>query len=412
MSTFTRTDGFEVTRSEGIEVADIFRRHFATARARHSLGPREQRVARDVMFCRTAVLGGHLQSCTSCELQRPAYNSCRNRHCPKCQALRQARWVEQRCSRILPTHCFHVVFTLPGELHGLARRNRALIFDLLMKSAAASLLALGRDPKWLGESAQLGITAVLHTWSRDLHLHPHVHCIVTGGGLFTDAQRWVSAPPDFLFPVRVLGSLFRGKFLAGLEQLRALPNFVDDADTDRAARRRLAKLYDTNWIVFAKRPFGGPEQVYRYLGRYTHRVAISNSRLLSSNDDAVVFRTRDQNTASVTPVEFIRRFLDHVLPPGFVKIRHFGLLSPVNINDRWAQARSLLTQGEVPAPAPPASDIPELAPAPPSDAPWVTLLLAITGIDVSICPRCHNRSLVRTSLPPACRGPPPAESPP
>jgi len=301
MSTFTRADGLEVARSDGIEVADIFRRHFAAARARHSLGPREQRVARDMMRCRTAALGGHLQSCTSCEFQRPAYNSCRNRHCPKCQALRQARWVQQRCSRILPTHCFHVVFTLPSELHSLARRNRALIFDLLMKSAAASLLELGRDPKWLGESAQLGIAAVLHTWSRELLFHPHVHCIVTGGGLSSVSQRWISAPPDFLFPTRVLGSLFRGKFLAGLERLRGLPNFTDDADDDRAVRRRRAKLYDTNWIVFAKRPFGGSEQVYRYLGRYTHRVAISNSRLLRSNDDAVVFRTRDQKTSRSHP---------------------------------------------------------------------------------------------------------------
>jgi hypothetical protein len=243
-------------------------------------------------------------------------------------------------TRILPVHYFHVVFTLPSELAGLVRDNRADIYELLIKSAAASLLALGRDPRWLGKAAQLGVTAVLHTWARDLHLHPHVHCIVTGGGLGEDDQ-WVAASPEFLFPVHVLGALFRGKFLAGLEQLRTEGKLHDDAD-DRAARRRRARLYEHSWVVYAKRPFGGPEQVYRYLGRYTHRVAISNARLVSMDDHAVVFRTRDKQTATVDPVEFIGRFLEHILPKGFIKIRHFGLLAPANVNDRLERAKRLL----------------------------------------------------------------------
>jgi len=312
-------------------VAEIFRRYLAPFKDKHALGPVEDRIARDVMACRTAVLGGHLDVCTSCGFQRPAYNSCRNRHCPKCQALRGARWVEQRLDRILPVHYFHVVFTLPGDLREVARRNRALVFDLLLKSAAAALLTLGRDPKWFGASAQLGVTTVLHTWARDLHFHPHAHCIVTGGGLAPDGKSWVAAPREFLLPVHVLGALFRGKFLDGLERLRARGLLRDDLD-DRAARRRRARLYEQSWVVYAKRPFGGAEQVYRYLGHYTHRVAISNARLVSVDDHAVVFHTRGQDTATIGPAEFIRRFLDHRLPRGFVKICHGGLLSPTNVN--------------------------------------------------------------------------------
>ena len=215
-------------------------------------------------------------------------------------------------------HHFHVVFTLPGDLRELARRNRALVFDLLLKSAAGALLTLGRDPKWFGRPIQLGVTTVLHTWARDLHFHPHAHCIVTGGGLARDGDAWVSASEDFLLPVHVLGALFRGIFLDGLERMRARGLLADDLG-NRAARRRRARLYDQSWVVYAKRPFGGAEQVYRYLGRYTHRVAISNHRLVSVDDAAVVFHTHRPNTAALHPVEFIRRFLQHRLPRGFVR---------------------------------------------------------------------------------------------
>ena len=245
----------------GLEVAEIFRRHLEPLRRRCGLGPEEDRIARDVMACRTAVLGGHLEVCTSCGLERPAYNSCRNRRCPKCQALRGARWVEERMERILPVHYFHVLFTLPSELHELGRRNRALVLDLLLESATRALLTLGRDPKWLGRPALLGVTSVLHTWARDLHFHPHAHCIVTGGGLALDGgeSAWVAAPPDFLVPVRVLGALFRGIFLHGLERHRVRGMLRDVLD-DRAARRRRARLYDQSWVVYAKRPFGGPSR--------------------------------------------------------------------------------------------------------------------------------------------------------
>jgi hypothetical protein len=388
----------------GLEVAEIFRRYLDAYRHEYVPGPAQDRIARDVMTCRTAVLGGHLELCTSCGFQRPAYNSCRNRHCPKCQALRGALWVEQRLDRILPVHYFHVVFTLPRDLHELARRNRALVFDLLLKSAAGALLTLGRDPKWFGRAAQLGVTTVLHTWARDLHFHPHAHCIVTGGGLALDEDTWVNAPQKFLLPVHVLGALFRGKFLDGLERMRARGLLGDDLD-DRAARRRRARLYDQSWVVYSKRPFGGAEQVYRYLGRYTHRVAISNARLVSVGNDAVVFRTRGQDTASIGPVEFLRRFLDHRLPRGFGKIRHGGLLAPTNVNGRLARAKALLPRDDPRAVNAETADRDRPEPKI-TDLPWPDLFLTLTGLDLKVCPACHGRTIVRLPLPLACRGPP------
>src|ERR1700689_1397644 len=249
-----------------LELADVVRAHgdaFVRSRALRS----EQRDAlRDIERCRTAALGGHLDVCTACGHEKPSYNSCRNRHCPKCQALAQARWIDKRVERLLPVHYFHVVFPPPSELRGVAMRSRELCFDLLFASAAETLLALARDPKRLG--AELGVTMVLHTWTRALLFHPHVHAIVTGGGLSEDGSSWVGTRPNFLFPVRVIGALFRGKMLAALERARD-HGLVTLDDVDVAALRQ------KSWIVYAKRPFGGPEQVIRYLGRYTHRVGIS-----------------------------------------------------------------------------------------------------------------------------------------
>ena len=306
-------------------------------------------------------------------------------------------------TRLVPTHYFHVVFTLPHELQGLVRRNRARLYDLLLKSAAATLETLGHDPRWLPEPAQLAITAVLHTWTRELHFHPHVHCLVSGGGLSLDGTRWIAAPPAFLFPVHVLGKLFRGKFLAGLATLLAAGQLEDDAD-DRAARRRRQRLYDHAWVVYAKRPFGGPQQVFRYLGHYTHRVAISNHRLVHLDDDTVVFRTRGRDRAACPPVEFIRRFLDHVLPNRFVKIRHCGLFAAVHARTRLAHARHLLNV--TPTTATPHSD-PAPAPAPsPPVRPFAALLLHLTGIDLARCSICRQRTMVRRPLLRECRGPP------
>jgi hypothetical protein len=314
--------------------------------------------------------------------------------------------------RILPVHYFHLVFTLPSELHGLAYNNRAAIFALLFRSAANTLLTLAEDPKWLGKDAQLGITAVLHTWTRELCFHPHVHCIVTGGGLAHDKSQWVPAPRDFLFPVHVVGALFRGKFMAGLQELLDEGELRDDA-TDRAARRRRQRLYKTSWVVYAKRPFGGPEQVFRYLGRYTHRVAISNARLITVDDRAVVFRTRGNDSACLPPTEFIGRFLQHVLPSRFVKIRHFGLMSSGNVNRSLEQARALLPVADSGAADKPTDgdhdgdDLPSANRIDPN-LPWPALLLALSGQDVLLCPRCQQRTIVRQLLPPV-RAPPQAK---
>jgi len=399
-----------------IEVADIFRRHLDGYRHSHALTMGQDRAARALVACRTPALGGHLDRCTTCGFEKPAYNSCRNRHCPKCQALEQARWVEARLDRILPVYYFHLVFTLPSELHGLAYSNPGEIFALLFRSAADALLTLAADPKWLGATAKPGITAVLHTWTRDLRFHPHVHCIVTAGGLSHDQSQWVEAPRDFLFPVHVISSLFRGKFMAGLQELFAKGKLHDDT-SDRAARRRRQRLYQTTWVVYAKRSFGGPQQVFRYLGRYTHRVAISNARLVSADDRAVVFRTRGAATATVSPPEFIGRFLLHILPSHFVKIRHFGLMASGNVSTKLECARALL-------PAMPAADACRDQPnaetgddtvADPGHhvdptLPWPALLLALTGIDALLCPRCQRRTMVREALPLARASPPERES--
>ncbi len=365
------------------EIADIFRAHGEAYRRSHVLDYQQARVMRDIMRCRTAELGGHLDVCAACGDRQPSYNSCRNRHCPKCQGLRQLLWLEGRKARILPTHYFHVVFTLPSELRAVALRNRALVFGLLFAAASKTLLAFGSDPKRLG--AQLGITAVLHTWTRQLHFHPHVHCIVTGGGLSRDGERWVATRPDFLFPVRALGKVFRGKMREGLARAHELGELrlgegevFDNLDE---------KLRVKNWVVYCKRPFGGPEHVYRYLGRYTHRIAITNHRLVSVTDDDVVFKTKNGDFAVCSPTTFISRFLQHVLPPRFVKIRHYGLMAGANAKTRLERARQLLE----PDANHPADLIVVLD--------WIELLARDFEIDIAVCLRCHQRARYRTSLP-------------
>ena len=377
-----------------LEVADIVRAHGATFTASNALTPEQHAVLLDIARCRTAALGGHVDVCTACGYTAIAYNSCRNRHCPKCQSLAQARWIERRMERVLPTHAFHVFFTLPSQLYGLALANREKVFDMLFASAAETLLELGRDPKHLG--AELGITSVLHTWTRELRFHPHVHSIVTGGGLSLDGERWVETKPDFLFPVRVIGAFFRGKFLDRLVhayergQLRLEGSAAVLADRDRFARLR-DKLYKMRWVVYAKRPFGGPEQVFRYLGRYTHRVGLSNRRLVSLDERGVTFRTRAEQTATLTPHEFLRRFVLHVLPKGFVKIRHHGLMAPSHVSTRLVVARRLL---EAAAP----KTAPAAAPAEPrAPRDFRELLLALTGVDLRLCPRC-GATLIRRAL--------------
>ncbi len=273
-----------------IELADVVRAYGQAFVQSRVLRPEQHAALRDIARCRTAVLGGHLDVCTACGHERPSYNSCRNRHCPKCQSLAQARWIDKRLERLLPVHYFHVVFTLPSELRAVTMRAREVVFDMLFASASQTLLALARDPKRLG--AELGVTMVLHTWTRELHFHPHVHAIVTGGGLSDDDARWVRTRKGFLFPVRVIGALFRGKMLAALERAHVRGR-LDLGGVDVHALRIKP------WVVYAKRPFGGPEQVLRYLGRYTHRVGISNQRLVSMDERGVTFRTKDGNAVTL-----------------------------------------------------------------------------------------------------------------
>jgi hypothetical protein len=387
-----------------IEVADVFRAHGETFRQSHALSGDQRKVMRAIELCRTSALGGHLDVCSdNCGFERPAYNSCRNRHCPKCQSLAQARWIEQRIQRILPTHYFHVVFTLPRQLRPLARVNRVQIFNLLFASAANTLLDLGDDPRRLG--ARLGITGVLHTWTRELTFHPHLHCIVTGGGLAPDADAWLPCSRRYIFPVRVMGALFRGKFLDGLRRLRDTGRLTYTGGAQQLAdpvvfRTLLDRLYATAWVVYAKRPFDGPERVFRYLGRYTHRVAISNQRLQAFDEHGVRFVTKGGKAITLAPDEFIRRFLDHVLPAGFTKIRHFGLHASANVDTKLKRARELC-----------AASVPEntTAPVATTKTPvamlsWQELLLELTGVDPTRCPNC-GAPLICRPLPRQAPGP-------
>ena len=394
-----------VVQQPRYEVGDIFREHGKAYRASHVLTPEQHRVMRDIETCRTAELGGHMDKCVDCGHKRPSYNSCRNRHCPKCQSLDQAKWLEGRKRHILPVYYFHVVFTLPGELRALALWNRREVFNILFGAASQTLLALGRDPKRLG--AHIGFTAVLHTWTRDLRFHPHVHCIVTGGGLSLDETSWLDTGPKHLLPVNVMGRLFRGKFLHALQQAyeKGLLDLPDDLALPSAFARLRRQLFDKDWVVYAKRPFAGPEQVYTYLGRYTHRVGISNYRLIEVTDTAVTIATRRKQTATMGPEEFIRRFLLHLLAKRFVKIRHYGLMASSNVNTRLALARRLLAeQGRVF----------NRAYEPIDD--WRALFERLTGIDLRICPACGSKRLVRSPMvasvagsQTAARAPPPAE---
>ena len=380
------------------EVGEIARDHGERLAREHALSTAQQKVLRALARCRTAALGGHLDECDSCGHQRPAYNSCRNRHCPKCQAKARHDWLERRRARILPTHHFHVVFTLPAELRAVVMRNRSPLFDLLFEAATATLLELGRDPERLG--GQLGLTAVLHSWARDMSWHPHLHCVVTGGGLDSEGC-WQSTPRNFLFPAKALSALFRGKFLAGVRdlsdrgQLDVGRSGSSATDDPQAFDQLLDRLARKAWVVYSKAPFGGAEAVYAYLGRYTHRVAISNARLVKVSDRAVIFRTRGAKTAELPPVSFLRRLLLHVLPDRFVRIRHFGLLAPGNVNGRLELAREQLTSDSDDS-----ATATEQHPRSVSDGQDAAETFeALTGIDLQLCPRCKVGRMKARPLP-------------
>jgi hypothetical protein len=341
-----------------IEVADIFRATGPAYRAVHaghlSLG--QLKVMSAIEHCRTAALGGHVEACEDCGQWRIAYNSCRNRHCPKCQGAAARTWLAERESDLLPVGYFHVVFTLPAEIADVAFQNKALVYDLLFKAASETMLTIAADPRHLG--ARIGITAVLHTWGSAMMHHPHVHMIVPGGGIAPDGSRWVSSRPGFLLPVRVLGKLFRRLFLTRLVALHEAGRLsffgsIAHLIERRAFLRHLAAVRKTRWVVYAKAPFAGPEAVLAYLSRYTHRVAISNRRLIRFDESGVTFRYKDyrrdgvdrQQVMTLATDEFIRRFLLHVLPRGFHRIRHYGLLAGGSRKASLSLARRLLAAG-------------------------------------------------------------------
>jgi hypothetical protein len=346
-----------------LEVADIFRAAGPAYRATHAghLGLHQLKVMSAIEHCRTAALGGHVEACEDCGHWRIAYNSCRNRHCPKCQGAAAGTWLAAREADLLPVGYFHVVFTLPTEVADIAFHNKAVVYDLLFHAASETMLTIAADPRHLG--ARIGITAVLHTWGSALTHHPHVHMIVPGGGIALDGERWISSRPAFLLPVRVLGKLFRRLFLTRLialhdaGRLAFFGSLAPLADR-RAFQRHLSPVRHKRWVVYAKPPFAGPEAVLAYLSRYTHRVAISNRRLLAFDETGVTFRYKDyrrngadrQQVMTLGVDEFIRRFLLHVLPRGFHRIRHYGLLAGSARKASLARARELL------AVAPPPDD--------------------------------------------------------
>ena len=336
-----------------LEVADVFRRHgeaFRQARAGH-LGRVERRVMGAITACRTAALGGHVEQCDDCGATRIAYNSCRNRHCPKCQGLARAEWLARRQAELLPVPYFHVVFTLPMLAGEIAFQNKATVYAILFRAVAETLTTIAADPKHLG--AQIGVTAVLHTWGQTLQHHPHIHCVVPGGGPSLDGTRWIACRPGFFLPVRVLSRLFRRLFLQNLQdafeagKLRFFGKLAGMAEPTAFATG-LDQLRRIEWVVYAKPPFGGPEQVLAYLGRYTHRVAIANRRLISLFDGKVRFAWKDYRQDGRTKLmtldadEFIRRFLLHALPEGFHRIRYYGFLANGQRGDNLALCRRLL----------------------------------------------------------------------
>ena len=359
---------------------------------------------RAVEVCRTAELGGHKDKCAECGHIEISYNSCRNRHCPKCQTLRKETWIEDRVEDLLPIEYFHVVFTIPSELQPLTLMNQKVMYNLLFRSASETLMELADNPKHLG--ARIGFISILHTWGQNLMDHPHVHCVVTGGGLSSDQTRWVSSRKGFFIPVRVMSALFRGKFLGSLKDIFESGDLIfpdgighlKEPHTFESFRRR---LYHKKWVVYCKPPFGGAEGVLSYLGRYTHRIAISNNRILSFNDKEVSFRWRDyadgdkQKVMALSADEFIRRFLLHVLPSRYVRIRHFGLLGNRKRKDNIALCRQFL-------------NVHMTMPEEKREETWQEHMLRICGVDVTSCPVCKKGKMVTVAvvLPSRCNSPP------
>jgi hypothetical protein len=386
-----------------LEVADIFRRHGAAFRQAHAehLGRTERRVMAAIEACRTATLGGHVERCADCGFTRNAYNSCRDRHCPKCQGLARAEWLEARRAELLPVPYFHLVFTVPAPVADIAFHNKAVVYAILFRAAAEALHNVAANPRYLG--AEIGAIAVLHTWGQTLHHHPHLHCIVPGGGISPDQTRWIACRPGFFLPVRVLSRCFRDAFVCQLRaafaagELRLSGSLANLADPATLATQ-LDELVSIDWVVFAKPPFAGPEQVLGYLARYTHRVAIANSRLMALDDSQVSFTWRDYRhhakikVMTLSANEFIRRFLQHTVPHGFHRIRHIGFLANRHRTGKLARCRELLAQ-------PPQEPLPARR--------WQDRLHELTGQNIEVCPCCGGQMLTCVVLPPCSPPRPP-----
>ena len=389
-------------RSGKLELADIVRAHGAAFRAAHRLCAVQHRALRAIERCRTAALGGELRQCDACGSQRYVYHSCRNRHCPKCQTRAKERWLAAQQAELLPVPYFHLVFTLPHELNPLAQSNPRALYAILFAAAAETLVEFGRNPRWLG--GEIATTLVLHTWGQTLSQHLHVHALVAAGAL-SESGTWVRSRRGFLFPVKALSAVFRGKFLSALAQALGHGRLALSAGTaalsePRVQRSLLADLRKKAWVVYAKRPFAGPEQVLEYLGRYTHRTAISNERLVSAEANSVRFRYKDyarggqRKVIGLEPLEFLRRFALHVLPRGFNRIRHYGVLANRNKRALLAAARTALA---VPEPVRDCSAVESIT------AFWQR----VAGIDIERCMHCGLGTLrLVTTLAPQPRPPP------
>jgi hypothetical protein len=381
-----------------LEVADVFRRYGQTYRDRHdaSMSSAQRRIMTAIEVCRTAALGGHLERCDQCGHERNCFNSCRDRHCPKCQSLARAQWIEDRQSELLEAPYFHVVFTVPEEIAAIAYQNKEVVYSILFCVTAETLRTIAADPKHLG--AEIGFFAVLHTWGQNLLHHPHLHCVVPGGGLSPDGQRWVSCRPGFFLPVRVLSRLFRRLFLESLQKefdSGKLQFFAAlEPLRERAAfARHLASMKTSEWVVYAKRPFAGPQQVLDYVGRYTHRVAISNNRLLEIDNDQVRFQWKDYRhdgqvqMMTLSAEEFIRRFLLHVLPNRFQRIRYYGFLGNRYRRQKLDRCRCLLG---MPTPKP-------NTPLPP-ERDYRDTYEELTGSSLRQCPQCQRGRMMSVAI--------------
>lgn len=398
----------EALRAKRLEVADIFRAYGELYRTAYDPPLLHLKVLSAIARCRTEAMGGHVEECDTCGYRHPFYNSCRNRNCPQCGALARARWLAARVAELLPVRYFHVVMTLPDELNPLALVNPKVIYQILFRAGSETLMALGKDQKHLG--AEIGLLAVLHTWGQNLLEHPHLHCIVTGGGLSEDNQQWMlpkkalkkkGKRKKFFIHVNVISELFKKKFLAYLQEAYdggelKFAGKTAALESPDAFKKLKAELYAKKWVTYCKAPFGGPEQVLKYLARYTHRVAISNRRLLKVEDGKVYFKWRDyrdgkDKVMSLAVLEFIRRFLLHVLPKRFYKIRYYGLLSSRHRQTKLVRCQEILGVARQP----------EAAPALPKS--WEDFVFELTGKDPHLCPKCGKGRLVTKDIIPARR---------